>query len=179
METRDKVKEELPKYYDEPEEMTWSKAMTKYQYHPDYRMMTKEELSAQYKNNSKEYLKHKADYYWSSSENDHNFAWIVNFNNGNATSYGKYYTARVRVILREKKRGNMETKTLKDMLFQTYELGVQQTDCDLTKKANTIMMLANQRVIEELDSLEEHIRECGKETAYEYIRERINELKQE
>jgi len=37
----------------------------------------------------------------------------------------------------------------------------------------------NQRVIKELDSLEEHIRECGKETAYEYIRERINELKQE
>ena len=72
----------------------------------------------------------------------------------------------------------METKTLEDMLFQTYKLGVQQTDCDLTKKVNIIKMLSDQRVIEELDSLEEHIRECGKESAYEYIRERINELKQ-
>lgn len=41
----------------------------------------------------------------------------------------------------------MKTKTLEDILFQVYELGVQQTDCDLTKKANTIMMLANQRVV--------------------------------
>jgi phage terminase large subunit GpA-like protein len=44
---------------------------------------------------------------------------------------------------------------------------------------NDIVEFTNQRVIEELDSLEEHIRECGKETVYEYIRERINELKQE
>ena len=103
METRDKVKEELPKYYDEPEEMTWSKAMTKYQYHPDYRMMTKEELSAQYKNNSKEYLKHKADYYWSSSESNSYDAWYVIFGNGNSYYGSKYNTSRVRVILREKK----------------------------------------------------------------------------
>ena len=47
----------------------------------------------------------------------------------------------------------METKTLENVLFQVYDLGVQQTDCDLTKRANTIMMLANQRVIEELESL--------------------------
>ena len=100
METRDKVKEKLPKYYDEPEEMAWDKAMTKYQYHPDYRMMTKEELSAQYKNNSKEY---KADYYWSSSEDDSNSAWFVSFSNGYASSNYKGNTYRVRVILREKK----------------------------------------------------------------------------
>jgi len=47
----------------------------------------------------------------------------------------------------------MKTKTLEDILFQVYELGAQQTDCDLTKKANTIMMLSNQRVIEELEKL--------------------------
>jgi len=46
----------------------------------------------------------------------------------------------------------MKTK-IENVLFQAYELGVQQADCDLTEKANTIMMLANQRVIEELESL--------------------------
>ena len=49
----------------------------------------------------------------------------------------------------------MKTKTIEDILFQVYELGVQQTDCDLTKKANTIMMLANQRVIEVLEDIAE------------------------
>ena len=47
----------------------------------------------------------------------------------------------------------MKTK-IEAILFQAYELGVQQADCDLTEKANTIItMLANQRVIEELESL--------------------------
>jgi len=47
----------------------------------------------------------------------------------------------------------MKTKTLEDILFQVYELGVQQTDCDITENANTIMVLVNKRVIEELEEL--------------------------
>jgi hypothetical protein len=74
----------------------------------------------------------------------------------------------------------MNTKILEDILFQVYELGVQQTDCDLTKKANTIMMLTNQRVIEELEgclitykaSFEKDL-----SATYEKLHQRINELK--
>lgn len=77
----------------------------------------------------------------------------------------------------------MKTKTLEDILFQVYELGVQQTDCDLTKKANTIMMLANQRVIEELEAIEAKFPyNCAIED-YGWIwvdlKNRIEELKQD
>ena len=44
---------------------------------------------------------------------------------------------------------------------------------------NDIVNFTNQRVIEELENLEEHIRECGKGTTYEYLNGRIKELKQE
>jgi hypothetical protein len=81
----------------------------------------------------------------------------------------------------------MEVKTLEDIFFQVYELGVQQTDCDLTKKANTIMMLTNQRVIEELESvLISHQLISGTLSPVDQIEglisdviERVNQLKQE
>ena len=74
----------------------------------------------------------------------------------------------------------MNTKILEDILFQVYELGVQQTDCDLTKKANTIMMLTNQRVIEELEEIISRL-EKKSFTAHsiEEVEDRIKELKQE
>jgi len=71
----------------------------------------------------------------------------------------------------------METKTLEDILFQVYELGVQQTDCDITENANTIMMLANQRVIEELESV---LNRTDKGSILEeHLIERIQQLKQD
>ena len=94
----------------------------------------------------------------------------------------------------------MKTKTLEDILFQVYELGVQQTDCDLTKKANTIMlMLTNKRVIAEdyakkmvIEELmrfspayiEGMITHKGEDFSYAYIDartidKRIEELKQD
>ena len=73
----------------------------------------------------------------------------------------------------------MKTKTLEDILFQVYELGVQQTDCDLTKKANTIMlMLTNKRVIEELNSIASFCQGATEEMIYEAVTNRIKELKQ-
>ena len=86
----------------------------------------------------------------------------------------------------------METKTLEaihssieNVLFQVYDLGVQQTDCDLTKRANTIIrsykvtskMLANQRIIEELEkaynSSDKALEVC------DYLEDRIKQLKRE
>jgi len=74
----------------------------------------------------------------------------------------------------------MKTKTLEDILFQVYELGVQQTDCDLTKKANTIMMLANKRVIEELEKLPKQDVPLGATITISYldVLTRIKQLKQ-
>lgn len=90
------ISKELPKYYDEPERMTWIEAMAKYENHPDYRLMTKDELLEHYKDNS-ESLK---GIYWSSSENDNFLACNVTFNNG--LYYGsKFYSLRVRVVNRE------------------------------------------------------------------------------
>ena len=73
----------------------------------------------------------------------------------------------------------MKTKTLEDILFQVYELGVQQTDCDLTKKANTIMMLANKRVIEELNSIASFCQGATEEMIYEAVTNRIQKIKQD
>jgi hypothetical protein len=74
----------------------------------------------------------------------------------------------------------MNTKILEDILFQVYELGVQQTDCDLTKKANTIMMLTNQRVIEELEELISRLEKKSFTVhSIEEVEDRIKELKQE
>jgi len=72
----------------------------------------------------------------------------------------------------------MNTKILEDILLQVYELGVQQTDCDLTKKANTIMMLTNQRVTEELEEIISRL-EKKSFTAHsiEEVDRRIKELK--
>lgn len=70
----------------------------------------------------------------------------------------------------------METKTLEDMLSQVYDLGVQQTDCDLTKRANTIMMLANQRVIEELEKV---ISNLDSPWDRDTVRRQIKQLKRE
>lgn len=71
----------------------------------------------------------------------------------------------------------MNTKILEDILFQVYELGVQQTDCDLTKKANTIMMLTNKRVIEELHNLYNEEEEHNDCISKELIYQRLKELK--
>jgi len=70
----------------------------------------------------------------------------------------------------------METKTLEDMLSQVYDLGVQQADCDLTKRANTIMMLANQRVIEELEKV---ISNLDSPWDRDTVRRQIKQLKRE
>ena len=37
-------------------------------------------------------------WYWSSSENNSDYAWLVDFDYGNPNDYGKHYTLRVRVI---------------------------------------------------------------------------------
>ena len=73
----------------------------------------------------------------------------------------------------------MQTKILEDILFQVYELGVQQTDCDITENANTIRVLANQRVVEELNSIASFCQGATEEMIYESVTKRIQELKQD
>tara|TARA_R110000822_G_scaffold154412_1_gene294038 strand:+ start:723 stop:1844 length:1122 start_codon:yes stop_codon:yes gene_type:complete len=90
--------EKPPKFYDEPETMIWNAAMDKYDNHPVYRLMTREELLVEYKENSNDY---KAGSYWSSSEYNNGYAGFVDFNNGYTFNYGKYNTYRVRVVNKE------------------------------------------------------------------------------
>ena len=72
----------------------------------------------------------------------------------------------------------MKDKTLEEILFQVYELGVQQTDCDLTKRVNTIQMLANQRVINENLNLIERLSDYIPCEVFTKEVIRIKELKQ-
>ena len=100
---------ELPKYYDEPETMTWHEATEKYENHPDYRLMTVEELKQHCKDETLEDL---GGPYWSSSESDNNYAWLVSFNNGGTYNYGKGTTYRVRAVLRAEESQVDETEYL-------------------------------------------------------------------
>ena len=89
---------ELPKYYDEPETMTWHEVMEKYENHSVYRLMTKEELKKHYEDETLEDL---SGSYWSSSENSNNYAWFVYFDNGYLGEVNKDSSIRVRVVNKE------------------------------------------------------------------------------
>lgn len=93
------TEEDHPKYYDEPEEMTWYEAMKKYKNHPVYRLMTSEELKKHYEDETLEDL---TDFYWSSSESTNNLAWVARFCDGcSFTNHLKDYPYRVRVVDKE------------------------------------------------------------------------------
>jgi len=90
--------EELPKYYDEPEAMTWHEAMAKYKDHPDYRLMTKEELIVACTDEEEDAI---GSFYWSSSESSPNYSWVVYFNSGDELNHPKEHSLNVRVVNRE------------------------------------------------------------------------------
>ena len=109
------TEEDHPKYYDEPEEMTWYEAMKKYKNHPVYRLMTSEELKKHYEDETLEDL---SDYYWSSSENDNNFAWFVNFSDGYAVYLNKGSSLRVRVVSKEMVETTITPRDLIELGFE-------------------------------------------------------------
>ena len=82
-------------FYDEPELMTWSEAMEKYENHHKWRLLTKDELIEMTKSNKDSF---ENDFYWSSSESGNGSAWVVDFDNGNTYLSYKTNTGRVRVI---------------------------------------------------------------------------------
>ena len=116
----------LPKFYDEPDTMTWHEAMEKYENHPDYRLMTIEELEEQWLNFPDDY---KKEGYWSSSEYNSNFARYVYFNSG-LTDYGyKLNSVRVRAVLRE------EEDKVDDKVDDTEYLTSSKANADKLYKA--------------------------------------------
>jgi len=86
----------LPKYYDEPETMTWNDAMDKYRKHPTYRLMTRDELL------NKTDFKFNEGYlgYWTSDELPDLRAVVV-YNETNIQSLYKGCSVRVRVVNKE------------------------------------------------------------------------------
>lgn len=89
---------ELPKYYNEPVSMSWYDALTKYEDHPDYRMMTKEELLDEYEDNPNNLLDAA---YWCSDEWSKSYAHSLRGGNGSTYAYEKRYPLKVRVVSRE------------------------------------------------------------------------------
>jgi hypothetical protein len=82
-------------FYDEPELMTWNKAMEKYENHHKWRLPTKEELIEMTKFNKHSF---ENDFYWSSSEYGNRGAWAVDFSDGSPSGLYTYLSYRVRVI---------------------------------------------------------------------------------
>jgi hypothetical protein len=65
----------------------------------DWRLPTKRELNLMYvvyNNGNAAFL--NANYYWSSTENVNNYAWLQDFNNGSQSNYGKLGTGVVRAV---------------------------------------------------------------------------------